>query len=41
MMAVLLAVAALLFFDDEARATGWTVVSMKDDWKRIFPDVAP
>ena len=22
---------------DEARAKGWTVVSMKDDWKRIFP----
>jgi hypothetical protein len=21
----------------EARAQGWTVVSMKDDWKRIFP----
>ena len=20
---------------------GWTVVSMKDDWKRIYPDVAP
>jgi haloacid dehalogenase-like hydrolase len=22
---------------DEAHARGWTVVSMKDDWKRIFP----
>jgi phosphoglycolate phosphatase-like HAD superfamily hydrolase len=22
---------------DEAMARGWTVVSMKDDWKRIFP----
>jgi len=22
----------------EARQRGWTVVSMKDDWKRIFPD---
>jgi hypothetical protein len=22
---------------DEARAKGWTVVSMKDDWKTIFP----
>jgi hypothetical protein len=22
---------------DEANAKGWTVVSMKDDWKRIFP----
>ena len=22
---------------DEAKAKGWTVVSMKDDWKRIFP----
>jgi hypothetical protein len=22
---------------DEARARGWTVVSMKDDWKRVFP----
>jgi hypothetical protein len=21
---------------DEARTKGWTVVSMKDDWKRIF-----
>ena len=24
---------------DEAKAKGWTVVSMKDDWKRIFPIV--
>ena len=22
---------------DEAKARGWTVVSMKDDWRRIFP----
>ena len=22
---------------DEANAKGWTVVSMKDDWKRVFP----
>jgi len=22
---------------DEAQAKGWTVVSMKDDWKTIFP----
>jgi len=22
---------------DEAKAKGWSVVSMKDDWKRIFP----
>jgi len=22
---------------DVARAKGWTVVSMKDDWKQIFP----
>jgi hypothetical protein len=22
---------------DEAQARGWTLVSMKDDWKRIFP----
>jgi hypothetical protein len=26
---------------DETRAQGWTVVRMKDDWKRILPDVAP
>ncbi len=26
---------------DEARAKGWTVVSMKDDWKRIYPDTTP
>jgi len=25
---------------DEAQARGWTVVSMKDDWKRIFPFAA-
>ena len=31
---------ALARFDkgwDEAKAKGWTVVSMKDDWKTIFP----
>jgi hypothetical protein len=22
---------------DEAKAKGWTVVSMKDDWKTIYP----
>jgi hypothetical protein len=22
---------------DEAKARGWTVVSMKDDWRRVFP----
>jgi hypothetical protein len=22
---------------DEAPARGWTVVSMKNDWKRVFP----
>ena len=26
---------------DEATAKGWTVVSMKDDWKTIFPPAAP
>jgi hypothetical protein len=26
---------------DEAVAKGWTVVSMKDDWKTIFPTTAP
>ncbi len=25
---------------DEAKAKGWTVVSIKDDWKSIFPSVA-
>jgi hypothetical protein len=25
---------------DEAVAKGWTVVSMKDDWKTIFPAAA-
>ncbi len=25
---------------DEAQAKGWTVVSMKDDWKRVFADQA-
>ena len=23
---------------DEAKAKGWTVVSMKDDWATIFPN---
>jgi hypothetical protein len=22
--------------DDEAKRNGWTVISMKDDWKRVF-----
>ena len=22
---------------DEAKAKGWTVISMKHDWKRVFP----
>jgi hypothetical protein len=26
---------------DEATAEGWTVVSMKGDWKTIFPFVSP
>jgi phosphoserine phosphatase len=26
---------------DEAGAKGWTVVSMKDDWKAIYPDKTP
>ena len=26
---------------DLARAQGWTVISMKDDWKKIFPTLAP
>jgi hypothetical protein len=25
---------------DEALAKGWTVVSMKDDWKTIFPSAS-
>ena len=25
---------------DEAVAKGWTVVSVKDDWKTVFPAVA-
>jgi hypothetical protein len=25
---------------DEALAKGWTLVSMKDDWKTIFPPAA-
>jgi hypothetical protein len=24
---------------DEAKAKGWTVVSMKDDWKVVFPEL--
>ncbi len=27
-------------FFDEAKARGWTVVSMKDEWKIIFPVAA-
>jgi hypothetical protein len=23
---------------DQADANGWIIVSMKDDWKQIFPD---
>ena len=23
---------------DEARQCGWTVISMKDDWKTVFAD---
>jgi phosphoglycolate phosphatase-like HAD superfamily hydrolase len=26
---------------DEAAARGWTVVSMKDDWKQVFPERSP
>jgi phosphoserine phosphatase len=26
---------------DEAQKSGWTVVSMKDDWKQVFPSVSP
>jgi phosphoserine phosphatase len=26
---------------DEAKAKGWTVVSMKDDWKQVFPTASP
>ncbi len=26
---------------DEARARDWTVISMKDDWRRVFPFEAP
>ncbi len=22
---------------DEAKACGWTIVNIKDDWKRVFP----
>jgi FMN phosphatase YigB (HAD superfamily) len=31
---------AVLDGDMEALAKGWTVVSMKDDWKTIFPPAA-
>ncbi len=24
-------------FYDEAKAKGWIVISMKDDWKQLFP----
>jgi hypothetical protein len=24
---------------DEAKAKGWTIVDMKNDWKRVFPFV--
>jgi hypothetical protein len=27
-------------FADEAKARGWTVASMKDDWRSIFPERA-
>jgi phosphoserine phosphatase len=27
--------------DDEAKKSGWTVVSMKTDWKQVFPVAAP
>jgi hypothetical protein len=23
---------------DEAQAKGWTVVSMKEDWKKVYPE---
>jgi hypothetical protein len=23
---------------DQAKANGWVVVSMKDDWKKVFPE---
>jgi hypothetical protein len=26
---------------DEAAALGWTVVTMKDDWQRVFPFEQP
>ena len=26
---------------DEAKARGWTVISMKNDWKRIYPATEP
>jgi hypothetical protein len=26
---------------DEAKKSGWTVVSMKDDWKQVFPEPNP
>jgi hypothetical protein len=27
--------------DEDAKGNGWTVVSMKDDWKQIFPTQSP
>jgi len=27
--------------DEEAKSAGWTVVSMKDDWKSVFPAAQP
>ena len=27
--------------DEEAKTAGWTVVSMKDDWKSVFPGAQP
>jgi hypothetical protein len=27
--------------DEEAKKGGWTVVSMKDDWKQVFPEQSP
>jgi hypothetical protein len=26
--------------DDEAKRKGWTIISMKDDWREIFPSSA-
>ncbi len=30
-------IAPLIRLGNEASAKGWTVMSMKDDWKAIFP----